>query len=266
MAALRPSTEASATNNDDQDASLRLTDGEIRKLFNDLDCDGDGTVTMAELHEAAKQGHLGIVHTHSCLEFLHEAHVCDHSSELPLKFDEFAQFVRKREALLLHLFHNMDERHDGHVTADEVQHYMEHLLGRKVPLHEAQSFLNNVDVKHHGYIEYKDLRERALMGYGGEAEVFQDSYLNFYCRTDTKASAASGDEGGVLRTLLSGLIAGCMSRTFTAPQDRLSMAIRAGATGSPFQVLSSMLQKNGVRGLWKVPLCFPLGRPATRLR
>jgi solute carrier family 25 phosphate transporter 23/24/25/41 len=57
--------------------------------------------------------------------------------------------------------------------------------------------------------------------------------------------------------LLAGFIAGVISRTITAPFDRLSICMRAGYTihqgnsGSIIGTLQSMVRNAGVRSLWR---------------
>ncbi len=41
----------------------RLSDAEIRRMFSALDADGNGSVSLEELNDAAAKGKLGVIHS-----------------------------------------------------------------------------------------------------------------------------------------------------------------------------------------------------------
>lgn len=68
---------------------------------------------------------------------------------------------------------------------------------------------------------------------------------------------------GALQTFTCGGIAGCMSRTFTAPLDvtKILFQVNTEATGSFFQAMNTIFKEEGIAGLWKgnVVACLRLG-------
>jgi hypothetical protein len=84
----------------------------------------------------------------------------------------------------------------------------------------------------------------------------------------TAAQKSDGQKIGQLQTFLCGGIAGCMSRTFTAPLDVTkiifqlsSSGAQAGGYGSFGGALMTIFKEEGISGLWKgnVVACLRLG-------
>jgi hypothetical protein len=81
--------------------------------------------------------------------------------------------------------------------------------------------------------------------------------LNLDHKSPTGNTAASNKHFSTPMVLLAGFIAGVISRTITAPFDRLSICMRAGYTihasnqGSMFGTLQSMVRNAGLKSLWR---------------
>lgn len=86
-------------------------------MFDTLDEDKDGLLSLNELLEAVNEGRLGLIHSESaCKAFfsavdMNEGHQC-------LDFEHFHLYIRQRELMLSKLFQRMDLNGDGKISCD----------------------------------------------------------------------------------------------------------------------------------------------------
>ena len=84
-------------------------------MFDALDADRDGLVTLEDLLEAVREGHLGMIHSESaCRAFM--AAVDIDEGHHGLDYDHFHLYIRQRELVLAKLFRRMDENGDGKIS------------------------------------------------------------------------------------------------------------------------------------------------------
>ena len=85
-------------------------------MFDALDVNNDGIITLDELLAAVREGHLGMIHSESaCRSFMAAVDVDE--SHQGLDFEHFHLYIRQRELILAKLFKRMDENGDGKISA-----------------------------------------------------------------------------------------------------------------------------------------------------
>ncbi|GAX74450.1 hypothetical protein CEUSTIGMA_g1899.t1 [Chlamydomonas eustigma] len=231
----------------------RLSDSQIKKMFEDLDLDGNGSISLQELNHAASSGKLGLIHS-GAQELLHAVDA-DGSSTIELR--EFVDYVRKREEFLAGLFEQIDSQgeRDGHITAVELQRYLQDVLKRAVTEDEAKCLLSQLDTDHSGTVEYSELVHGTLLTAGDASDVFRiwgQDPEHFYLRrggTPTHTPAAV--------TVSAGLIAGGITAAFVCPLDVLKTQLqvqKAGSlkgSGGILGGLQRIVALEGLKGLYK---------------
>ena len=191
-------------------ASLKpLPEATIRKLFDELDADHSGDITLAELEVAGRNKKLGPLYSlDSCKSFLSLADV-DGSNTLD--YDEFRAWVVDRERVLSELFAQLDVDNKGCVSATKFQHALVD-LGCEMSVHKAESIIRTLDADHNGTLEYEELLHAALIFPGDTTEIiercFQRGNSFFMYEDDTEEIETPSS-----RILVAGFLSGkCLIR------------------------------------------------------
>uniref|UniRef100_G1S1D1 Solute carrier family 25 member 23 n=1 Tax=Nomascus leucogenys TaxID=61853 RepID=G1S1D1_NOMLE len=134
-----------------------------------------------------------------------------------LDLEEFSRYLQEREQRLLLMFHSLDRNQDGHIDVSEIQQSFR-ALGISISLEQV------LDI--------------------GECLTVPDEF-----------SKQEKLTGMWWKQLVAGAVAGAVSRTGTAPLDRLKvfMQVHASKTNrlNILGGLRSMVLEGGVRSLWR---------------
>lgn len=152
----------------------------------------------------------------------------DRNNDGYIDFAEFETVIRKRQKMIAHLFNMLDATKDGHITAEEIRQQVGSALHIDLSPAEATAMINRI-CPTGGPVSYAHFR-RAVALFPADTErdlirLWQNSAaLSFMLYNDAPKQQTSTS------ILLAGFIAGAVSRTCTAPFDRLSLVLRAGNT------------------------------------
>uniref|UniRef100_A0A671FF62 Solute carrier family 25 member 23 n=1 Tax=Rhinolophus ferrumequinum TaxID=59479 RepID=A0A671FF62_RHIFE len=178
-----------------------------------------------------------------------------------LDLEEFTQYLREREQRLLLLFHSLDRNQDGHIDVSEIQQSFR-ALGISISLEQAEKILHSMDRDGTMTIDWQEWRDHFLLH---SLENVED-VLYFWKHStvlDIGECLTVPDEfsekekltGMWWKQLVAGAVAGAVSRTGTAPLDRLKvfMQVHASKTNrlNILGGLQSMIREGGVRSLWR---------------
>uniref|UniRef100_A0A8D0HB93 Solute carrier family 25 member 23 n=1 Tax=Sphenodon punctatus TaxID=8508 RepID=A0A8D0HB93_SPHPU len=218
-------------------------------LFDQLDTNQDGRVDINELREglgAWTGDPRGQGDT-------------DHDGQLD--FEEFARYLQDRERKLLLMFHSLDRNHDGHIDVTEIQQTF-HRLGVYISLQQAEKILHSIDKDGTMTIDWNEWRDHFILNpLENMEEVLH--YWKHSTVLDIGECLTVPDEfsekekktGMWWKQLIAGAMAGAVSRTGTAPLDRLKvfMQVHASKTNSMnvWGGLQGMVQEGGIRSLWR---------------
>jgi solute carrier family 25 phosphate transporter 23/24/25/41 len=233
-----------------QAARKRLSEEKIRSLFNEIDTDRSGDITLAELQGAGEQSKLGPLCTlESCKTFLQLA---DTDGSNTLDFKEFKAWVIDRENVLTSLFHKLDKNKTGSVSSETFQHALVD-MGCDISADQARHIIEKLDEDKSGTLEYEELLKAALIFPGNTAELINACFFMKGGTFLMYEDAETDEEIPALRILLAGTVSGFFARTLTAPQDRIAMNMRAGlisSNSSMISVAKTLVQRDGFRSLW----------------
>jgi len=150
----------------------------------------------------------------------------DTSKDGKIQYEEFRAFVQRADRKLFELFHNVDKNGDGKVDLKELQIAFR-TAGLTVSNARLAEFFNDMDCNNDGYVTFSEWRDFLLFMPGRDHDSKLRAVLSYY-----DAAAHVTPEGDTLvseETLeglgyfLAGAIAGGVSRTATAPLDRLKV-------------------------------------------
>ncbi|XP_064416065.1 mitochondrial adenyl nucleotide antiporter SLC25A24 isoform X2 [Latimeria chalumnae] len=227
------------------------------ELFEKLDTNKDGKVDILELREGLKA--MGVGLDKGAEQKIVKAG--DINQDGQLDFDEFSQYLREHEKKLKLAFKSLDKNNDGKVDVSEVMQSLE-TLGVKLSREHAEKILQSIDADGTMTVDWNEWREHFLFN---PATNLQEiiRYWKHSSVLDIGDSITIPDEfteeekktGMWWKQLLSGGVAGAVSRTGTAPLDRLKVLMQVHSSKSNKISLGSgfkqMLKEGGVQSLWR---------------
>ncbi|XP_061095965.1 mitochondrial adenyl nucleotide antiporter SLC25A24 [Conger conger] len=226
-------------------------------LFEKLDANKDGKVDVSELKAGLKA--MGIAFTKGAAQKMVSAG--DHDKDAGLDFNEFSRYLKEHEKKLRLTFKSLDKNQDGRIDSTEIKQSLAD-LGMDISKEEAEKILSSIDVDGTMTVDWNEWREHFLFN---PATNLQEiiRYWKHSTVLDIGDSLSIPDEfteeekttGMWWKQLLSGAMAGAVSRTGTAPLDRMKVFMQVHATTSNKISLVGgfklLLDEGGMTSLWR---------------
>nr|XP_020472736.1 calcium-binding mitochondrial carrier protein SCaMC-1 [Monopterus albus] len=227
------------------------------ELFAKLDTNKDGKVDVSELK--AGLAAMGIKAEKGAAEKIISSG--DENRDEGLDFSEFAKYLKDHEKKLLLTFKSLDRNNDGRIDFKEIQQSLAE-LGLEVSREAAEKILQSIDVDDTMTVDWNEWREHFLFNPATDLQEIirywkHDSVL------DIGDSLAIPDEfteeekmtGLWWKQLTAGAMAGAVSRTGTAPLDRIKVFMQVHSSKSNEISLvggfKQMIKEGGVTSLWR---------------
>ncbi|XP_030061362.1 mitochondrial adenyl nucleotide antiporter SLC25A24 [Microcaecilia unicolor] len=231
-------------------------DSKYSDLFNYLDKNQDGKVDIAELQEGLRG--MGMTLEKGAGQKIVKAG--DTNRDGQLDFNEFMRYLEEHEKKMKIAFKSLDKNNDGKIEASEVVQSLKG-LGITISEDHARKILKSIDVDGTMSVDWNEWRNHFLLN---PAEDIQEiiRYWKHSTVLDIGDSLTIPDEfseeekksGQWWRQLLSGGVAGAVSRTGTAPLDRLKVMMQVHGSSSKMNIVSGfkqMVKEGGIRSLWR---------------
>jgi solute carrier family 25 (mitochondrial phosphate transporter), member 23/24/25/41 len=169
-----------------------------------------------------------------------------------ISFDEFKAFSLFRTNELRNIFNDLDKDGTGMLHLDEIGEALSN-LGIKATKKEIKKTLDLFDVNKDGVVSFDEFRQISLMFPSMKvARIFDHATSNFSFGYYSIPKADSSLKGSPLNVFLSGGVAGLVSRTLTAPADRLKVMLQAGEKGATIGgTARAILKEGGVKAFWR---------------
>ncbi|KAF9938425.1 hypothetical protein BGZ67_000196 [Mortierella alpina] len=154
-----------------------------------------------------------------------EDHLSTSSKQRQVHYDDFEVFLEEKEERLWNLFREIDHNNDNEIQADELQASLAK-AGINMSDTELKQFISTMDKDGDGAIDFEEWRDFLVL-------LPREPTLKEIYHYVQEVVAQVGVDGDVVmppsendyvaRYLLAGAIAGAVSRTATAPLDRLKV-------------------------------------------
>ncbi|XP_036199485.1 calcium-binding mitochondrial carrier protein SCaMC-1-like [Myotis myotis] len=226
-------------------------------LFQDLDRNGDGVVDITELRE-------GLKNWSSTFGLQSEKEIFkagDTNADSGLDFQEFLQYLKDHEKKMRLAFKSLDLNNDGVIETSEIITALKS-LGVDISEAQAKNILQSIDSDGTMTVDWDEWKYYFLL----HPAKSIDEIAGFWKRStiiDIGESIAIPDDftveekssGYWWRHLVAGGIASAVSRTCTAPFDRLRVMMQVHSL-EPARMkviggFEQMIKEGGIRSLWR---------------
>jgi solute carrier family 25 phosphate transporter 23/24/25/41 len=262
-------------NDDDDDYVLTEQDRkEIERLFREIDTNGDGTLNRDELTQALRKGRLPTSQEH--MEQLFQE--IDSKQLGSIDLDEFTEFVRIRTQRLHRAYawimEHADNNNNNNTSSDQSQGFTGSTFrvaakksGVKLSDSDCQKIMKQLDQNGNNSISYAEFVNFMLLAPEINPKVFLDSWYTDAFTDDAESGFTAPREirmdhdeeeeatcsfsQVVAKKLGCGGAAGCVSRTFTAPFDRIRILMMTSVERMGVKRALTTATTGGVLRLWK---------------
>ncbi|KAF4076564.1 hypothetical protein AMELA_G00216420 [Ameiurus melas] len=227
------------------------------ELFEKLDANKDGKVDVVELRAGLIA--MGIaLRTGEAQKILATG---DKNRDGVLDFKEFARYLKEHEKKLWLTFKSLDKNNDGRLDACEIKQSLAE-LGMDISTEAALKILQSIDIDGTMTVDWNEWKEHFMFKPTTDLEEIirywkhssqldiGDNHVNSYEFTNEEKIS-----GVWWRQLVAGATAGAISRTGTAPLDRIKVFMQVHASMSNQISLvggfKRMLNEGGVASLWR---------------
>ncbi|XP_046340602.1 calcium-binding mitochondrial carrier protein SCaMC-2-like isoform X1 [Haliotis rufescens] len=233
----------------------------LKELFKKLDVNQDGRIDIDDLTSALDTMNVPQVPDHAQKEYAQKLFLkYDKDKDGEIDFSEFVNYVREHEQHLKLYFKKIDTNEDGTIDVSEIRESFRK-LGVHIDTAEAEKLLMRMDKDGTLKIDWNEWREFLLLTPGqslkdilhywrhssiidiGENSLVPDDFTEKELQT-----------GMWWRHLVAGGAAGAVSRTATAPLDRLKILLQVHGSRKNISIKSGfqhMLKEGGYMSMWR---------------
>jgi len=228
----------------------------LRNLFEKLDLNRDGRIDSEELAEGLHNMGYFHISQEQVEMFLQRS---DSSKSGDLSLQEFVEYLQKHEKQLHFVFSKLDTNKDGRVNSAEIKVAFKN-LGISIGVEEAEKLVSRIDDDNSLDISFEEWRDYLMFHPSSNIDDIieywrQESYLTQMDHGEDVGDISDRLFAGIWwRHLVAGGVAGAVSRTCTAPLDRLKVLLQVHGgrkRASLVDTFRYMLNEGGVKGLWR---------------
>ncbi|KAL0089702.1 mitochondrial carrier domain-containing protein [Phycomyces blakesleeanus] len=205
------------------DEKVAERENRVKNLFDSLDTNNTGYLDAdAIIRGFLKLTHLP-THTSYATDLLAK---CNTSRDGLIDYEEFRAYVLEKERELWALFSEINKSNDHRLRAGDLKSALK-AAGVCVTEDDIEQFIQAIDTEGNGYIDFQDWRDFLLLLPQDTTiiEIYKYYQTSTQLTPDAEVVFPHTDEavGNAYKYLAAGGIAGAVSRTCTAPLDRLKV-------------------------------------------
>ncbi|VEU20887.1 DEKNAAC101855 [Brettanomyces naardenensis] len=212
-----------------------------KELFDRIDTAHCGEITLVDFEKAMERADHPLKDSAFAMSEIYNAFVNapnqDHRRGTPqttgvdhIDFAQFNNYLMMAEDQIAKGFQEVDRDHDGRITKKDLKSYLIRMGVKPTPA-EVSVFFNSIDTKGQGYITFDSFRDGLLLIPRMNGSRIRTAFRFF--NDDLENISSDGDVtiGSDIRKnvgfFLAGGLSGVVSRTCTAPLDRVKVFLIA---------------------------------------
>ncbi|RPA87951.1 mitochondrial carrier [Ascobolus immersus RN42] len=210
----------------------RQRDARLAKLWANLDYEREGSVNLDQLKKGFKRLEHPLRDAHHLMEDI--LAVVDTSGDGRIQYEEFKRFFEATDRELWRIFDAVDVDQDGKIDKRELRRAL-FKSGINVNGDRLEQFFKSMDQNRDGVISYDEWRDFLIfMPHRDQNLRTIYSYYLSTVNVNPEGDVVLSDEINLrgLGYFFAGAVAGVVSRTATAPFDRLKVYLIARTHGS----------------------------------
>ncbi|ODQ79079.1 hypothetical protein BABINDRAFT_38092 [Babjeviella inositovora NRRL Y-12698] len=199
-----------------------------QKLFESLDIDNTGEITLSEFRKALKTIKHPLCNKPDLIGQIFKSLDTNHDNIID--FADFKKYLQTTESQILAGFDKIDKDNDGRLNKADFVEYLKKTLKINASAASVDLFFRCVDTQNNGYITYEEFREFLLLMPRLNGSRIATAYQFLIEDLDVSSDGDVTLINGFLRGFgffLAGGLAGVVSRTCTAPFDRIKVFLIA---------------------------------------
>ncbi|KAI8081687.1 mitochondrial carrier domain-containing protein [Halteromyces radiatus] len=228
----------------------RERDDRIRALFDSLDRRHQGFLDR----DCIEKGLTAMTHLPARTKFVNELLAqCDTSQDGVVDYDEFKTYVHEKEEELWQLFQRMDTRGDGSLLPSDLAMALQE-AGITITQEELMNFMQWMDLDGNGVIDFYEFKNfLLLLPETSVSEIYRYYETSTQLTQDAEVIIPPTDETShhAIKYLLAGGLAGAVSRTCTAPFDRLKVYLITDSSKGGSLTLKEAIKAIYAKGGWR---------------
>jgi len=240
-------------------------ENEILHLFKFIDSNNNMTIDKQELEQALKK--FGVEKSYFDGIFSK----IDDDKKNVIDYEHFKKYVIEQEIILLNLYNKLDKNEDGKFTLEDLKKVCtEYYPYRNYDENFFKNLINNIDINHNGIVEFEEFRDillflpnknmEFLLNWGQSSVLMNELNDAFPIQFIAEIKKPHEKEANLyyrfLVNFLAGGISAALSRTLTAPLDRLKILYQVNYSGaakppSIIKGLREIFLKDGFKGYFR---------------
>lgn len=201
---------------------------DYEKLFRKLDISNNGEITIQEFRKALVRMNHPIGESHELMDKVFDSF--DTNKDRKIDFDDFKLYLSSTDDQILKGFRTIDKDNDGKLDKQDFLYYLKNILHLSPSDKNIEAIFNQIDSKQDGYITYDEFRNFLLLMPRLDGSRIRTAFQYIAEELDI---SSDGDVTLIAQFLngfgyfLAGGISGVVSRTCTAPFDRIKVFLIA---------------------------------------
>ena len=239
-------------------------DPSMLAVFDKLDKNKDGFISYEEFEDSLRNDLSTPFAEAEIRQFFENI---DIEQDNKVSVTEFRTFFLKRNKHIRRLFDSLDIDSNGRLSSEEVKLAIQS-LGMNVSsaqltkimnhIHDNDTSTKNTDTTND--ITFDTFKSALLLLPSVNPEAVFEAYVNvdaagggeYTAARDARTEHGESKTNAILKQLYAGGIAGCVSRTCTAPLERVKMLVQAGRINSGlFPGLRQIYLEGGMKSFWR---------------
>ncbi|KAK6199490.1 mitochondrial carrier domain-containing protein [Scheffersomyces amazonensis] len=197
-------------------------------LFKKLDIEHNGEITLKDFKRSLKQLKHPISENPDLIQSVFNSFDSNHDKKID--FNDFKLYLTTTDDQILKGFNIIDQDNDGKLNKADFVHYLKKSLHLKPSDYDIDMLFSQIDYKHDGYITYDEFREFLILMPRLDGSRIRTAYNfiaeEFDLSPDGEVTLINQFLNG-FGFFLAGGLSGVVSRTCTAPFDRIKVFLIA---------------------------------------